>query len=200
MRRRTRRQQGPIKFDVLKARVQRAFAWQLQSLADDPQDCAARFPGLLGFLRLLARDHPELTMLVETLAQAAAPVAPRQEKIPIGAQDPVDQEELLAQARAYGMRCIGQWDVRCVVSLVRCFPQCNGARSRPRHAVCWIADDPSGHWVVSFASHSRCQRRNQERPAGRLDLPGQRARSVLLPLTRSGPCALSRGRRGMMGV
>jgi hypothetical protein len=161
--RRTQRQQGPIKFDVLKARVRRAFVQQLQSLADNPQDCAARFPGLLGFLRLLARDHPELMMLLEALAQAAAPVAPQQEKIPIGAQHPVDKEELLAQARAYGVRCIGQWDVRCVVSLVRCFPPCIGARSGPCHAVCWMADDPSGHWVVSFASHSRCQRRNHER-------------------------------------
>lgn len=154
MRRPTQRQPVPIRFDLIKARAQRAFAVQLQWLADGPSDCAARFPGLLDFSRLLASDHRGLTTLVAALGPAAAPAGPRQEGSPIDLHQQVDWEELWTQARAQGRQCIAQWDVRCVVSLIRYFPQCVGGRSRTHHAVCWIADDPDGHWVVSFAPHA----------------------------------------------
>lgn len=154
MSRRTQRQPGPISFDVLKARARRAFAAQLQSLADSPTDCAARFPGLPDFLRLLTSNHSKVATLVANIGQASAPAQPRQETRWLDAQEPVDREALWAQARAQGICSIEQWDVRCVVSLIRYFPQCVGRRRRPRHAVCWIVDDPEGHWVVSFAPHA----------------------------------------------
>lgn len=162
MSRQTQRQPGPISFDALKARARRAFAAQLQLLADSPSGCVTRFPGLLDFLRLLAGDHSKVAALVAALGQASAPAQPRQEKRRLDAQEPVAREALWAQARAQGIRSIEQWDVRCVVSLVRYFPQCVGRRRRPRHAVCWIVDDPEGHWVVSFVPHASDQPGDQD--------------------------------------
>lgn len=128
---RPERRAGAIRFDVLKARARRVFAQQLQSLAGNPQECAVRFIGLQRFLRLLAADHPELTAVID-----ASMAAPQQGERQVGAQHPLDCTDLFAQARAQGDRCIEQWDVRCVVRLVHCFPQCIGRRQPPHHAIC----------------------------------------------------------------
>jgi hypothetical protein len=79
----------------------------------------------------------------------------------------IEAGRLAQELRQRCVEIIERWDVRQVNRLVDLFPECVPATCRLRHAVCEMADDEDGSWMVTFDLQS--QRHRAEFSEGSVD-------------------------------